>query len=394
MSVKVRRWKDGWYVVVHMKGRRKVKKFRDEASARAFADHLTAYLKIHGEEGLRLLGREPKPDAWTFQKYADKWLKEIQASNLKPSTIDRYASSLKVHLTPFFGRLHLKDIDYALLKNFCLEKAKEKSRHSVRLMIAALRVVLKEAVREGLIPANPVTSLGKFFGTRSEGREQPDPFTRSEISDILEKISERWPEYSEWVLCAVRTGLRFGEQRALKWEDIDFRKRVIHVRRNWPVNQDLTTPKTRSGIRQVDMSPELSQALQRLRSRRKAQYLSLGKPEIPDWVFLSKRGGPIHHRNLMRRVWRRALSAAQVRYRHWHNLRHTFASQLLMAGVSPLYVAKQLGHARVSTTMNVYAHWIEEGGSESRGVDVLDHVAEKPKNVSKTSQRIKNESGK
>ncbi len=388
MSVKVRRWKDGWYVVVHMKGRRKVKKFQNEAAARAFADHLTAYLKIHGEEGLRLLDREPKSDAWTFKKYADKWLKEIQASNLKPSTVDRYVSSLKVHLIPFFGRLHLEDIDYALLKNFCLEKAKQRSRHSVRLMIAALRVVLKEAVREGLIPANPVTSLGKFFGTRSAGREQPDPFTRSEIADILEKIGERWPEYSEWVLCAVRTGLRFGEQRALKWEDIDFRRRVIHVRRNWPANSSLTTPKTRSSIRQVDMSPELSQALRRLRSRRKAQYLSLGKPEIPEWVFLSEKGRPIDHRNLMKGVWRRVLAAAQLRYRHWHTLRHTFASQLLMAGVSPLYVAKQLGHAQLSTTMNIYAHWIEEAGSGSRGVDVLDHVAEKSQNVSKTSVNI------
>ncbi len=382
MSVKVQRWKDGWYVVVHMKGRRKVKKFRDESSARAFADHLTAYLKIHGEEGMRLLGREPKPDAWTFQKYADKWLKEIAASSLKPSTIESYAWSLKVHLIPFFGRFHLEDIDYAILKNFCLEKAKSRSRHSVRLMIAALRVVLKEAVREGLIPANPVTSLGKFFGTRSAGRERPDPFTQAEISDILKKISERWPEYYEWVLCSVRTGLRFGEQRALKWEDIDFRRRVIHVRRNWPANRTMTTPKTRAGIRQVDMSPELSHALQKLRARRKARFLSLGKPEIPEWVFLSEKDRPIHHGNLIRRVWRRALAAARVRYRHWHTLRHTFASQLLMAGVSPLYVAKQLGHARVSTTMNIYAHWIEEGGSGSRGVDVLD------RGVSKTSVEV------
>ena len=389
MSVKVRRWKDGWYVVVHMRGRRKVKKFQDEPSARAFADHLTAYLKIHGEEGLKLLGRKPKPEAWTFERYAGKWLKEIQASSLKPSTIDRYASSLKVHLIPFFGRLHLEDINYALLKNFCLEKANSSSRHGVRLMISALRVVLKEAGREGLIPANPVTSLGKFFGTRTAGREQPDPFTRSEIADILEKISERSPEYYEWVLCALRTGLRFGEQRALKWEDIDFRRRVIHVRRNWPVGQAMTTPKTRAGIRQVDMSPELTQTLRKLRTRRKTRYLSMGTPEIPEWVFLSKSDRTIHHRNLMRRIWRRALAAAQVRYRHWHNLRHTFASQLLIAGVSPLYVAKQLGHAQLSTTMNVYAHWIDEGGSGSRGVDVLDRAIETPQNVSKTSVNVK-----
>ena len=388
MSVKVQKWKDGWYVVVHSNRRRKVKKFRDEASARAFAAHLDAYLKIHGEEGMKLLGRAPKQDTWTFDRYAAKWLKEIQASSLKPSTIERYASSLRTHLIPYFGRLRLEDIDYSLLKAFCIEKSKQRSRHSVRLMIAALRVVLKEAFCEGLIQSNPVTSLGRYFGTRSEGREQPEPFTRSELTDIFERISERWPEYSECVLCAVRTGLRFGEQRALKWEDVDFRRRVIHVRRNWPANHAVTTPKTQAGIRQVDMSPELVRALRRLRARRKARAMSKGKPQIPVWVFLSEKGRPLDHSNMIRRVWKRALAAAQVRYRHWHNLRHTFASQLLISGISPLYVAKQLGHARVSTTLNVYAHWVDESGSNSRGVDVLDGAGGWADGVSKTSVTV------
>lgn len=76
----------------------------------------------------------------------------------------------------------------------------------------------------------------------------------------------------------------------------------------------------------------------------------------------------------MRRCWHPALKLAGLEDRNWHNLRHTFASQLLMAGKDPLYVMAQMGHAGVSTTFNHYAHWINQEDSQGRVVDVLDEV--------------------
>ena len=146
-------------------------------------------------------------------------------------------------------------------------------------------------------------------------------------------------------------------------------ERQIHITRNWPAGSGLTTPKTIKSTRRVDMTPMLLLTMQAMRKRR---WWELNK-----WVFPSHTGRvPISHSWLTRTVWRRVQEKAGVRVRNWHNLRHTFATHLLMAGVNPIYVSKQLGHATVSMTMDIYAHWIPEDAG-GRGVDVLDEVREK-----------------
>ncbi len=375
MTVKVRKWKDGYYVVAHFNKKRKAKKFESEADAEKFAEDLRAHIRIHGTEAYKLLTQKRSPESASFRRYSARWLAEAKKTNLKHSTLQRYESCLKTHLAPYFGRLDVDQIDYTLMKQFCLEKQKDNSKHGVRLMVATMRVILREAQREGLIQANPATQLGQYFGTRTEGRAEMMPFNRKELTALLGVIQSRWPEYYEFVLCAARTGMALGEQRGLWWEDVDFQRKLIHVRRSWSYGRPITTPKTRSRIRKVDMSRELGTALKALRSRRKAEHLRMGrKGKLSEWVFLSKEGRPIHPPNFMRRVWYPAQGAANVTPRNWHNLRHTFASQLLMAGENPLYVCQQMGHSRVTTTHNHYAHWIQEEKA-SRGVNMLD---EKP----------------
>ena len=380
MSVKVRYWKDrGWVVVCHYKARRNTKKCTDEAAARAFAEDLEAHLRILGDEGLKLFHKPKRTRFYTFASYAQKWLQEAHQRDLKYSTLQRYISSIKTHLMPYFGPLELSEIDYALAKQFCIEKQPKNSKDGIRLMVAALRLILKEAVRESLIPNNPATQLGQFFGTKSEGRAEKMPFTKAEQQATLITIGERYPHWYEWVLCGFRTGMAFGEQRALKWENIDFDESLIHVRKSWSKGRPITTPKTRARIRKVDMTPALHAALKRMRTRRREEWMRKGSPEIPEWVFLSPEGYSVRATNFLRRVWYPALEEAGVAPRNWHNLRHTFASQLLMAGENPLYVMAQLGHARVSTTFNHYAKWINEGrrARGPRGVDALDDLQER-----------------
>ncbi len=361
----------------HYKAKRNTKKCADEAAARAFAEDLKAHLRVHGDEGLKLFHKPKQPKIYTFASYAQKWLSEARSRDLKDSTVQRYASSIKTHLMPYFGHLELSEIDYALAKRFCIEKQPENSKDGIRLMVAALRLILKEAVRENLIPVNPVTQVGQFFGTKTEGRSRKMPFTRAEQQAVLTVIGERYPHWYEWVLCGFRTGMAFGEQRALQWKNIDFGESLIHVRKSWSDGRPMTTPKTKSRIRKIEMTPALHRALILMRTRRKEEWMRKGSPaEMPEWVFLSPKGYPVRAPNFLRRVWYPALEEAGVAPRNWHNLRHTFASQLLMAGENPLYVMAQLGHARVSTTFNHYAKWINEGRRTQgpRGVDVLDDI--------------------
>ena len=83
-----------------------------------------------------------------------------------------------------------------------------------------------------------------------------------------------------------------------------------------------------------------------------------GKNEIPEWVFSNSQGGFLDMYNVKRRYFKRTLRKAGLRDIRFHDLRHTFASQLLCNGANILYVSQQLGHANPGITMKIYSHWI------------------------------------
>jgi integrase len=205
-----------------------------------------------------------------------------------------------------------------------------------------------------------------------EEEHEVEPFTPAELNRLLEKAQQFRPRYYEFLLLLARTGLRFGEARALQWSDLDLDNGRLHVKRNWPASGKLALPKTKKSKRTVDLSPQTVQALRSLRARGNEEALKK-RHKLEGWVFLSSIGKPIQYSAFRRRTWDALLKKAKLRGRGIHTLRHTFATHLLMAGVSPVYVARQLGHSRVTTTMNVYAHWIEEQG-QVREVNRLDQV--------------------
>ncbi|MGH9341557.1 MAG: tyrosine-type recombinase/integrase, partial [Acidobacteriota bacterium] len=318
MGVKVRPWPDGHYVVIHIAGKRFTKKFESEKTARDAADWMRERIQVMGLDGLRVFSdRLHRCRVVFFRDYAAEWLKTAKHSDLKGSTVGRYESSVNHQLLPSFGGLSLDEIDYSRLKAFCLEKAggdSPLSRDSIRLAMVAMRQILSEAKREGLIETNPVEHLTKFYGKKAS--KEPDPLASAELAALETVFAEKFPEYYEFFLLAWKTGLRFGEQRALYWSDVDLRSRHLLIRRNWPANQSIGTPKTSSSVRKVDLAASLIPVLKGLRARRKSEALADAR-EMGDWVFLDK-GEPIDHSRLSKRIWRRACSAAEVRWRSWH----------------------------------------------------------------------------
>jgi integrase len=375
MSVKVRQWPSGdWYVVIHHRRRRYTKRCKSHAEALELSDAMAARLEVLGTGGLKALSGPEPQRVVTFETYAaETWLPQVKAAGLAYTTIRRYESSLTNHLIPAFGRMELAEITYRRVKGLCVEKAQTLSRDSVRLILAPLRLILKEAVHDGLLEVNPVQGLGRYTRKPTlEENHEIEPFTPAELNRLLETAGQFRPRYYEFLLLLARTGLRFGEARALEWSDFDLDQRKLHVKRNWPASGKLTVPKTKKSRRTVDLSPQTVQALRGLRARRNEEALKKRKT-LQGWVFLSAIGQPVMYSSFRRRTWDPLLKKAKLAERGIHTLRHTFATHLLMAGVNPVYVAKQLGHSRVTTTMNVYAHWIEEQGQVPE-VNRLDQV--------------------
>ncbi len=172
---------------------------------------------------------------------------------------------------------------------------------------------------------------------------------------------------------ALLTGMRQGEQFALKWENedddsfIDFENNLIHVKRSlfWNYGETreklgtkflLTTPKSRYAIRSIDLSPELKKML-------KSHYLKA--QDKTGFIFQSSPGTPLNCNKFYTKTFKKGVEAVGLGNFRWHDLRHTYGSLLLDQGEDLVYVSRQLGHSNVSITADVYSHLIRERRPEA-----------------------------
>ena len=226
--------------------------------------------------------------------------------------------------------------------------------------------MLSFAVDSELIENNPLSSL-KI--SRKKRAFKIKPLTEKEADDVLEQAKLfMGGYYYPHILCALRTGMRIGEIKALKWKDIDFENRQVEVRRSCRRGR-VTGTKT-DKWRRVDITPHLAEALKELKTRQKRLSLKNGLP-VPEWVFAGKKG-QILSRVAFENALNRCLEGARLRRIRIHDLRHSYATIRLMRGHNVGDVSYQLGHSSIKMTYDVYAHWIP--GQFKSEVDELDQM--------------------
>ncbi len=295
MSVKVVEMYPGsWYIRVVYKHFRKTKQIGSKERAVEVSRKLTTALELYGFDALKMFEDSaeppvkpaPVPTIPTVDEYQARWLAELERTDLKRSTKECYTYHVTKHIVPSFGKERIDALDYSRLKAWVIGQAAKYSKDTVRLDVAVLRAMLQEAVNEGILAVNPVMKLGKFYRSARRIKEKIDPFTIEELHLMEDKCREKFPEHYAFVLCMARTGMRIGEATALQWHDIDFANNYIVVRRNIPHHRQVETTKTEASQRKVDMSPELSAELRRLRTEKKKQALADGKAfDAEGWVF-------------------------------------------------------------------------------------------------------------
>ncbi|MBN1567970.1 MAG: site-specific integrase [Acidobacteria bacterium] len=380
MTIKVKQLRKGsWYLVVRWKGKKFVKRVADtKKQAEEIQKDLERELQFRGYGALEAFKPKGKGHGLTVSSYSDRWIDELKRSGLKPSTIDSYELQLTRHIKPFFENLPLADITYSRVKDFINEKlhstytksqkegAKQYpyTKDSIRIMVATLRAMVEEAVRDELLESNPVHGLGKFYGAAKKLRDNPDPFSLEELHAV-EAVAGEWLPF---LLMQSRTGARVGEAIALQWPDIDFRTAQAFIRRTMPINRKVGTPKSISSTRSIDLSPELIDALQSLQKTQREYWFKEGK-ELPAWVFC-KRSEQAPDYSVWRRAFGLLCRKAKVRERRPHDLRHSYACLNLAAGKPITYVSAQLGHKNPQITLSIYARWVPGGDSGDK--DVMD----------------------
>ncbi len=384
MAVKIRKMRGRWYLVVDHKGNRKTKAI---GSSKAVAEEVRRQIELRLASGDMGFFLEPAPEeqSLTFSKYSEKWLRN-HAQDIKSSTDRSYEQLLRLHVTPKFGEYKLEEITRDEVKEFLAELAERKkkrkddsevsafSRNTIRLIISALRAVLTVAVEDKLIPGNPASKVGKF-NKKEKGQAKAQAMTRAESDRFLAAVLEECPKYYPLFFTALRAGLRKGELIALHWGDIQFgesendNNRFILVQLNYYMGE-FVTPKNHE-CRRVDMSKQLRAVLLMLRDECLLKAYQEGRTSIAeDLVFPSEAGTPLFPDNIAPRYMEPALTKAGLRKFRFHDLRHTFGSLLIQAGVSPAYVQKQMGHKSIQVTIDTYGHFIP--GENVAWIDNID----------------------
>jgi integrase len=308
---------------------------------------------------------QPAP---TLTEYSERWLKDV-AANIAAGTLKSYTTMLSLHIRPVLGDVPLPSLTRAQVKSLLTQKRekglgkKGLGKNSIRLIRATLSVMLNDAVEDGVLPTNVATGIGrgrKKRGdavTQAERRQSIRPLSVEQLDTFLRAAATKASKRDATLfLTLADTGMRPGEALALRWDDVDVNGRSIRVERAL-ADGEIKTTKT-GETRDVDMTRRLAAALSAWQATQEAAALVAvgGKAQPSPWVF-PEGSRPLDAQKAANR-YRSVLRVAGLPRFRLYDLRHSFATHLLAENAPITYVAAQMGHAKPTTTLQFYAHWI------------------------------------
>lgn len=231
-------------------------------------------------------------------EFYDEWIEKVSQTS-KARTAETYSDYFRLHILPEFGEMRLQTVRRPRIKKWLISKlADGYSKGTIRILNAAFRAMLNEAIEEEFIAVNPCLALGKtlkFDGKEAKkAKKEPKAFTREQLSRFLASAHPRWYPY---FLFLARTGVRLGESLAVQVSDIDFDEQVVVIDKAYSKAR-LETPKDGES-REVDLSQQLVNVLKKMISDRRQRCFASGKP-MPSLLFPTQDGGVMNRAH----VWR------------------------------------------------------------------------------------------
>ncbi len=352
MSVTITKRKDSstkpWLVAQYIGDKKSRKSFATKAEAIEWKNALEL------EENSR--NRWITPGALRCDQVFEAWLTTFRHT-LAESTEQTAEGLIRNHLTPYFGSRDLSLIRNTDVLEFVGQIMESGKSSSLAFnCVSLMRRVCSLHVEAGLLDSNPAAGAQKLVSRVARRYEtevkRVASWTFDESRTLLEIAAAKERTIYPAVLAMLHTGMRRGEVLALRWDDVDFDRSRITIRRA-KVRGKITVPKS-GKAREVPLSPELSEVLSDLaETRHRREGLT-----DPGWVFLTAGGQQHMERNFSRSFTRLTTAAAKKKVRplHLHCCRHTFATLALESGRNIKWVAEILGHFDPTITLRTYAH--------------------------------------
>lgn len=281
-----------------------------------------------------------------FRVVTEEWLK-YKKNTVKKSTYYNYSYSVEKYLYPKFADQDITQIkDY----NDFIEKLTDTlAPKTVRDIITKLKEIINFYEEEHNTKLNiKKMSLPKM--------------NKKEIQILSNKEKQKLEKYcieqnslkSLGILICLNTGLRIGEVCALRWENIDFESKKIHIEKTieriYSKEENKTiviidTPKSITSVRTIPINSKLYNILKQIRGKsKKTDFVLTGSSEH----YVEPRNYQYHFKEILKR--------SKVKKYKFHTLRHTFATNCIEAGMDIKSLSEILGHADVSITLNIYVH--------------------------------------
>jgi len=291
----------------------------------------------------------------TFGMVAQEWF-ELNSGRWRPGTKERYECIIREHLRPL-NKLPLEQVDKAQVKRVLADLLQIRSPKTVEVTHAVISGIFTEANELGYCNVNPAHGLLKRVLPAKKRRvlNAPDPFNQQDLATFLETAGAKLPEpYSLIMEAMAMSGMRLGEVLAMSSENLDARSRTYNVGESIRAGR-FGPPK--NGQRLIDLDDALVGKLEAHIKKMRKDCMAEGRLPV-HYLFAN-----ITQR-MVQRAMQRACKSARLRVRNPHDLRHTYATILLMDHYSPAYVQKQLGHSSISITVDIYGHWIPGEGKK------------------------------
>lgn len=283
------------------------------------------------------------------------WMEQYKKNRVKAGTYYNYKKYFDSMIKGCLGDKKVSDIRGEHIQRFYNDLEKEGyALSSIKIVSAILNGCMQQAVRNGLIERNPV-KLAELPRQREKGTKQA--MTKEQQTLFMEHAKDSYL-YNLFAVM-LRTGMRNGEIRGLKYSDMDKKKNVIHVQRTLKYIEGRgyfeDTPKTRTSKRDIPLTADLAALLDEQRG-----YWGFKVERLDRYLFCNEKGEPLSRDRLQAEI-SRIVKRIQAEGHDFpritpHIFRHTFATRAIEAGMPPQVLKTILGHSSLAMTMDLYSH--------------------------------------
>ena len=325
-----------------------------------------------------------------LKDWSEKWLNEYMVHVIRPKTISRYRGLLQLHVYPYLGEYQISKITTIQIQrmyNDLKENGRRRdvkklgkglSGNTVRGIHMLLHEIMEYALKENMILKNPTngTTIPKIEPIELQvlNEKQLKTFISALQSD------KAW---SDFFYLEIMTGLRRGEICALQWSDLDMVEKKLYVNRSASYQGEVGKTKTLYSERVIKLPHSVYDVL-----------IERSKTSRSEWIFphpkdLSK---PMPGDLALKRL-RMILESAGLPHIRFHDLRHTFATHAVSAGIDPKTLSSILGHSKASFSLDRYGHVtaeMQKGAAKTMGRFFEDLVGEEVAEWQKAEENRRN----